>query len=345
MDHIIDVQNARTVEVIAAEIVTIRDQTRRLVLAASVEIGRRLCEAKEMLHHGDWGAWLENSVQYSQSTANNLMRIFREYGDEQLRLSSNTSKSQTFANLGYAQAVALFALPQEEREAFVETHDVETATVRELRDQIEAYKAALEQSKEKAAGTMDSYAAEVDGLEAQLANAEKRIASAEAEAEQARAELAGAEEKGAAAAAEKLAAAEKKADQLRKIVDKLKTDKADAVKRAEDFAADLREERLASEKLKGELIDGKKELDARVASEVEQKLAEARAAMEAELTAARAAAAKADPDVAAAKVLFESTVENVNRLRGLALRAEGEKRERLVQLLRALAGKITEGLG
>ena len=344
MDNIIDVQNARTVDVIAAEIVTIRDQTRRLVLAASVEIGRRLCEAKEMLHHGDWGAWLESSVQYSQSTANNLMRIFREYGDDQLRLSSNTSKSQTFANLGYAQAVALFALPQEEREAFVETHDVETATVRELREQIEAYKAQLEEQTRAAAEKELNVKTDLAMRAAELEELRGALAKAEAETEKARADAAAAKENGAAEAADKLAKAEKHAEQLKKAVDKLKADHAAAVKRAEGFAADLREERDAAERLKGELIDGKKALDARVASEVEQKLTEARAAMEAELTAARAAAAKADPDVAAAKVLFESTVENVNRLRGLALRAEGEKRERLVQLLRALAGKITEGL-
>ena len=82
---------ARTTDVIAAEIVVIRDQTKRLVLAASVEIGRRLCEAKELLHHGEWGKWLEEKVEYSQSTAGNLMRIYREYGDEQVKISENRS--------------------------------------------------------------------------------------------------------------------------------------------------------------------------------------------------------------------------------------------------------------
>ena len=336
MDNIIDVQNARTVDVIAAEIVTIRDQTRRLVLAASVEIGRRLCEAKEMLHHGDWGAWLENSVQYSQSTANNLMRIFREYGDEQLRLSSNTSKSQTFANLGYAQAVALFALPQEEREAFVETHDVETATVRELREQIEAYKAALEQSKEYA------NAAEHDAgaLRAELEDAQRRH---EDEIAALRAELEKAGDAG-------------KAAELQEKLDKAIAARDKAREKARNAEAAMELEREQSKKaLEGAKADAKTNTDAlaqltetykdELAKEVEAKVSEARAAMEAELASARAAAAKADPDVAAAKVLFESTVENVNRLRGLALRAEGEKRERLVQLLRALAGKITDGLG
>ena len=335
MDHIIDVQNARTVDVIAAEIVTIRDQTRRLVLAASVEIGRRLCEAKEMLHHGDWGAWLESSVQYSQSTANTLMRIFREYGDDQLRLSSNTSKSQTFANLGYAQAVALFSLPQEEREAFIETHDM-VAPVRELKAQIETYKAALEQSKEHA------NAAEHDAgaLRAELEDARRRH---EDEIAALRAELEKAGDTG-------------KAKELQEKLDKAIAARDKAREKARNAEAAMELEREQSKKaLEGAKADAKTNADAlaqltetykaEMAKEIEARVSEARAAMESELASARAATAKADPDVAAAKVLFESTVENVNRLRGLALRAEGEKRERLVQLLRALAGKITEGLG
>ena len=71
---------SRTPDMIATEINSIKSQTRIMVLCNSIEIGRRLVEAKEMLPHGEWGKWLETSVDYSQSTANNLMRIFEEYG-------------------------------------------------------------------------------------------------------------------------------------------------------------------------------------------------------------------------------------------------------------------------
>lgn len=122
----------RTPELIAAEINSIKEQTRRVVLYNSIEIGRRLIEAKEILGHGEWGEWLEKSVDYSQRTANNLMRIFEEYGSQQLTLLDNNVKSQAFANLSYTQAVALLGIPQEEREEFVKENDIDSMSTREL---------------------------------------------------------------------------------------------------------------------------------------------------------------------------------------------------------------------
>jgi hypothetical protein len=131
--------------VIAAEINIIKVQTKKVVLSASVEIGRLLCEAKELVKFGDWEGWLKEKVDYSQSTANNLMKIYKEYGDEQIDLLG-TSKSQTFGNLSYSQAIALFALPAEEREDFVKGNNVEDMTARQLQDAIKA----KEQAEKKA---------------------------------------------------------------------------------------------------------------------------------------------------------------------------------------------------
>ena len=44
------------------------------------------------------------------------------------------------------------------------------------------------------------------------------------------------------------------------------------------------------------------------------------------------------------RVLFDSILENANRLRGMMLRAEGDKQERLRGILRAVSAKIAEGL-
>ena len=68
----------RTPEIVAAEIRQIADQTRKMVLNSSIEIGKRLCEAKEMVPHGEWAAWLEKNVDFSQSSANNFMKIYTE---------------------------------------------------------------------------------------------------------------------------------------------------------------------------------------------------------------------------------------------------------------------------
>nr|WP_282432372.1 DUF3102 domain-containing protein [Dehalobacter sp. 12DCB1] len=84
-----DVISGRTPHVIAAEINMIKYQAENVYLAATVEIGRRLTEAKSLLKFGEWGKWLEESVDFSQSRANKLMRIFKEYGEGQLTNSNS----------------------------------------------------------------------------------------------------------------------------------------------------------------------------------------------------------------------------------------------------------------
>jgi len=76
-----DMITERTPFVIAAEINTIKYQTEKILLAGAVEIGRRLTEAKALLPHGEWSKWLEDQVNFTQRTAQNLMRIYEEYGD------------------------------------------------------------------------------------------------------------------------------------------------------------------------------------------------------------------------------------------------------------------------
>ena len=136
----------RTPEVIAAEINSIKEQTRKVVLYNSIEIGRKLVEAKELVPHGEWGNWLEEAVDYSKSTANNLMKIFEEYGSDQITLLDDNLKSQAFGNLNYSQAVLLLGLPSDDREKFVEDNKVDEMSTRELKKAIDDLKKA---NKEK----------------------------------------------------------------------------------------------------------------------------------------------------------------------------------------------------
>lgn len=133
----------RTPELIAAEINNIKNQTRKILLYNSIEIGRRLIEAKSLLEHGEWGNWLEQSVDYSQRTANNLMKIFEEYGADQITLLDTNLNSQTFANLSYSQAIALLKVPSEEREKFAEDNKIEELSTRELEKVIKEREDAL----------------------------------------------------------------------------------------------------------------------------------------------------------------------------------------------------------
>jgi hypothetical protein len=162
---------------IAIEINSIKNQTRNMVLYNSIEIGRRLSEAKLLVSHGEWGEWLKKSVDYSQRTASNLMRIFDEYGASQITLLGDNSKSQAFANLGYSQAVALLGVPESEREQFIAENDVNSMTTRELQEAIKAKKDA-ETRAEGLANDLEMAKTENKQLSADLAK-EKKIAKSE----------------------------------------------------------------------------------------------------------------------------------------------------------------------
>ena len=138
---------ARTADAVALEIRTLQRQAQGIILSYAIEIGRRLEEAKAMLPHGEWGAWLKRELDYSQSTAQNFMRVFREYGDSQQSLFGAAPKSQAFGNLTYTKALRLLAIPdEEERARFVEEHDVEAMTTRELNEALKARDAAEEEA-------------------------------------------------------------------------------------------------------------------------------------------------------------------------------------------------------
>lgn len=152
-------QIVRSPAVIAAEINAIKSQTSGILAAAigyakqsCFEIGKRLEEAKSLVPHGEWGAWLESNFEYSESTAGNLMRIYREFGGEQVNMLTGKSDAETFESLSQSQLVELFALPKAERVEFVEAHREELESgdmsVREMRDLIKAQKEALDKKDE-----------------------------------------------------------------------------------------------------------------------------------------------------------------------------------------------------
>ncbi len=189
------VQEIRTAENIAIEINTIKKQTQKVMLSASIEIGRRLSEAKSLVPHGAWGDWLEQNVNYSERTAQNLIKIYDQYSDKGMDAIFGNDLD-AFAELSYTQAVALLALPTvDERKEFVETHDMETMSTRELQEAIKAQKAAedeaaqlkekLKAEKEKSRKLKDEAAIQNGNLR----ETQKRLQEKTEEAEQLRQDL------------------------------------------------------------------------------------------------------------------------------------------------------------
>ncbi|NRS50994.1 DUF3102 domain-containing protein [Brevibacillus sp. HB2.2] len=179
----------RSAEVIAAEIRSIDAQTREIVLRSAIEIGNRLNEAKELVAHGEWGPWLDANVHYSQSTANNFMRIAEEYG----------SNFQAIENLTYTKALALLGVPADEREQFAQENDVDNMSARELQQtikekkQLEKELKKIQQAAEKDRKEREALAEQVAKLQTELADA-KILGDAE-EAQKLQDALAEAQEK------------------------------------------------------------------------------------------------------------------------------------------------------
>ena len=142
-----DLSTERTPQVIAAEITMITQQTRKILLASAVEIGRRLKEAKSLVNHGEWEKWLEESVSYSLSTARRLMQLYEEYGasfpDE-----PGLSNHAPVRDLTYTQALLLLGLPGEEREEFLAQNDVTGMTKLELQQALKDRDLAKQESEE-----------------------------------------------------------------------------------------------------------------------------------------------------------------------------------------------------
>ena len=130
---------------LVSEIRMITEQTKQVVLFNSIEIGRRLTEAKAMVKRGTWGTWLKERVDYSQRTANNFMKIYQEYGRNGL-----AEKSQALANLSYTPALALIDLPEDERARFAEERKAGEMALRRLQEEVRQEKEKVTAVKELA---------------------------------------------------------------------------------------------------------------------------------------------------------------------------------------------------
>lgn len=124
------------------------DNLQRILLAGACDIGLDLTDLKAKTPHGEWGATLKR-LGYSSSTAGNFMRLYAEYGTAQVSLFGG-SNCQTFGNLSYSKALALLAVPAEEREQFAEEVHAEELSVRQLKAKIQEAQNAAEGWKQKA---------------------------------------------------------------------------------------------------------------------------------------------------------------------------------------------------
>ena len=120
---------------LAGEINAIKEQTRATVQNATLEIGRRLIQAKAAVPHGSWAYWLKTSVDYSERTAQMLMSTYERFGNAQQKLFGTKMDPELVNQLNRSQMFALLSIKSEDECAeFMEEHkdDLVDMSKREL---------------------------------------------------------------------------------------------------------------------------------------------------------------------------------------------------------------------
>lgn len=330
-----DIITVRDIEMVTSDIHYAQRQGARQLLSNLIEIGRLLVEAKSMVPHGEWGKYLEERVDYSQSTANNLMKLYTEYGGDQESFFGSFEKSQAFGKLSYTQALALLALPAEERESFTEEHDPEKTSTRDWEKAIRERDEQLQESQRQK---------QVAEETAQKATEKLQSKEAEAEALKKAAEDAKAAKSEADAKIEKLQAQLKKAKDNEKAVKDALAKAKEKPEIPEAMMESLRQEvaaeaaRKATEELQKQLESASKE---REKAEIAAKEAEVK------LSAAQKQLQLASPEAAVFKVIFTQVQEDFNRLQGALLKVEAADPEtagKLRKAVQTLLSKLMEGV-
>lgn len=343
----LSVPDVRSLAMIEAELDLLEQDTRRketALIENYIEVGRRLEEAKAQLPHGEWGLWLEKRG-YPQAKAVKLMKIFRAYGQEQQSLFGSGAKSKALENLGFQKLVQLLAIGnEEERERFVEEHQVADMSTRELERALRERDAALRRAEEseneaRAAEEARQKMAEDMRLLNEVAGARRAEAQAAGE-EHARllSELEDLRERTAGSADAAAQARKAAIEEMTGKVNKAKEAKKKAEDKCKEAEAALAaaQKELAGLKARGPQVREltPEEVQAITAGEVEK----ARAAATERMQALEKQLAQADPDTAAFKVLFTSWQETYGKMMEALERvraADGGKAEKLLRAVRA----------
>lgn len=312
-----DQLESRTIETITDEILDAQRRGGEAILT----IGRCLIEAKEMLPHGEWLPWLNEKVAYSERTAQNFMAVARRY-----------SNPQTLADLGMAKALALLALPDSERDEFVQDYNVIDMSARQLKEAIrerdEARKAA-EEAKADASAAEQARAK----MEADMAVVNASLAAAREEKQKADQEAARLENELAALKARPVEVA------VETVVDPEAIEKAKA-----EAVAEIQTKLDKALKDKAKAKETIEALKAKLTWN-EEKLNQANSNLEAQAKAEKKAALGADKDVAQFEVLFNQGQELANKMRGLLLKARGREDQTAAQGMEKAMKALAEAVG
>ena len=327
-----DIQTQRTPDIIGAEIRGLTQQAKTMTLWFGIEIGRRLTEAKEMLEHGQWLAYLKEQTEFSRSSAGRLMTLYKEYGAAQTSLFGAEVNYPTLGNLSISNALRLLAVPEDEREEFAEKHDVEHMSAHELdelikqRDEAEQRAAKAEEQVQQAADGAAKADEQYQKVKQELHLLREKLENAEAQKSAAEKELSELRERPVEVAVE----VDEKAVEEAVTAARAKNDAEWAEKMAK-VKNELSEAGLKAEKLKAKI----------------KKAEEKAAASAAELEKLKKSQTLSDPNTAVFKQIFEQVQEDFNKLHGSLLKVKAsdpDTAEKLAAAVRALVDKMQGAL-
>nr|DAK51006.1 MAG TPA: Protein of unknown function (DUF3102) [Caudoviricetes sp.] len=327
-----EIQTQRTPDIIGAEIRGLTQQAKTMTLWFGIEIGRRLTEAKEMLEHGQWLAYLKEQTEFSRSSAGRLMTLYKEYGAAQTSLFGAEANYPTLNNLSISNALRLLAVPEDEREEFAAEHDVEHMSARELdelikqRDEAEKRAAKAEEQVQQAADGAAKADEQYQKAKQELHLLREKLENAEAQKSAAEKELSELRERPVEVAVE----VDEKAVEEAVTAARAKNDAEWAEKMAK-VKNELSEAGLKAEKLKAKI------------KKAEEKAAEKAA----ELEKLKKSQTLSDPNTAVFKQIFEQVQEDFNKLHGSLLKvraSDPDTAEKLTAAVRALVAKMQGAL-
>lgn len=189
-----------------------------------LQLGRVLSEAKPLVAHGDWAAWVKENAHMPIRTAQQYMQAYQEFGLD-----------QRYAQLGPSKVIKLLPMSEEEREELLKENDLEAMSVREVEKAV--------QGKRGKAGRKEQ-AGDAEQREALDREREAMRAETEALREQIRAEaMAEAESRMVAEEAARIRAERKQAEaEMEQIRAEVMADAKEALQEAMDAQRRLAKE-------------------------------------------------------------------------------------------------------
>lgn len=253
----ISIENKSTEQLTAEVNVRYRQAEQLAGMSAMMlaDAGRRLIEIKARIPHGQFETWCADNLEFSKSKAEKMMKLAERVADE----NSLFSKTETFTDIGISRVWALLAAPEEVAAEVIETNDVESMTVRELKAEL----ARVKEEKEAAERKAEMIDHNNDDIRKELASMQRKLSETVSEEE----------------FAEMQAAAQAQKEDLTKELSEAKAEAADIQMKLDKAKEDLKKQKAKQKDLEAARDEEvKKAIEGKTAEIEEQAAARAREA-------------------------------------------------------------------